>query len=293
MQTIPTVERDIPLNLYKNVDPLLVTVERSIRLTPPGTPEVRHVVLRFPKDSFHFLEGQAVGIPPPGLNERGRPNVPRLYSIASDRDGDDGVGTSLTLTVKRVMYVDEHGNDRFGMASNYLCEAAEGQVLRMTGPAGKEMVPPDDPSYNLIMISTGTGIAPFRGYVQRLRRLAASQRGRVLLYAGAKTAVELPYYDEWQALATEPWFTPIYALSREQSTADGHHMHVQDRLREGGSDLWNLVTQPNTLIFLCGMKGMETGVNEAFQDLAAQHGSDWSTQRAQLVAEKRWRVEVY
>ncbi len=53
------------------------------------------------------------------------------------------------------------------------------------------------------------------------------------------------------------------------------------------------MTQPNTLIFLCGMKGMETGVNEAFQDLAAQHGNDWSTQRAQLVAEKRWRVEVY
>ena len=288
------VARNIPLNLFKNNEPLPVTVVESRLLTAPGPSEVRHIVLQWQPGQFRFLEGQSAGIPPPGLNARGRPNVPRLYSIASPRTGEDGTGTTLALTVKRLVYVDEAGVERHGLSSNHLCDARVGDVLTMTGPAGKEFLLPENPRQNLVLIATGTGIAPFRAFVQRRHAVTApGERGQTWLFFGVQRAAELLYRQEWDKFALEQDFRVDYALSREQVTADGRRMYVQDRMLQAGAALWTLLTQPDTSVFICGLKGMEFGIDDALGQLAFQHGGEWGVLLAQMRAEERWHVEVY
>lgn len=286
-------ERNIPLNLYRHTDPLEVEVLENRRLTSPTSPsDVRHVVLRFAEGKFRWLEGQSAGIPPPGLNARGRPNVPRLYSIASDRDGEDGTGTTLALTVKRLVYHDEEGAERRGLSSNFLCDARPGDVLRMTGPAGKDLLLPDDPMANLLLIATGTGIAPFRAFWRR-RYGQPVAHGATWLLFGVQHAGDVTYGDELEALQKRDGFRLDLALSREQTTRDGRRLYVQDRLREHAEDVWAWLQRPETYVYVCGIRGMEFGVSDALGEIAKAHGQDWDALRERMVAEERWHVEVY
>lgn len=286
--------RDIPLNLYKNAAPLHVTVIENRRLTPEGSDnEFRHVVLRYPPGTYRYLEGQSAGIPPPGLNVRGRPNVPRLYSIASDRLGDDGTGTSLTLTVKRLVLMDENGEVRLGLASNYLCDARPGDELKMTGPAGKDFLLPDGPRTPMVMIATGTGIAPFRAFLQHWRQQPRAERGFAWLIFGVQHDEDLMYHQEWQQLQEEPDFRVDYAISREERTPDGRRMYVQDRMRAIGQPLWELLSAPETAVYVCGIKGMEIGIETTLNEQAQAVGVDWVRLREEKREARRWHVEVY
>jgi len=290
--------RAIPINLYRHAAPLMVDVIENRRLTSPDNPnEVRHVVLRYPATKYHFLEGQSAGIPPPGLNHRGRAHVPRLYSIASGRDGDDGETTSLSLCVKRVIWVDENGVEQRGLASNLLCDAQVGAQLPMTGPAGKEFILPLPGHGPLILVATGTGIAPFRAFAQRWLQLPASQRAPIWLFFGVQTADDLLYADEWREMEKHAGFHVSYALSRQQKTADGRRLYVQERMRLAGAPLWDWIVKADTQIFICGIKGMEVGIAESLVELAQTYGkpgqNDWPTLQAEMAMQRRWHLEVY
>jgi ferredoxin--NADP+ reductase len=288
------VARDIPLNLYKNTAPLEVVVLENRRMTPEDSPnDVRHVVLKYAPGSYRFLEGQSAGIPPPGLNARGRPNVPRLYSIASQCAGEDGTATTLALTVKRVVYTDDDGVERLGLSSNHLCDARPGDVLKMTGPAGKDFLLPDEPGAPMLMIATGTGIAPFRAFVHAWAQRPRGQRGFAWLVFGAQTSGDLLYAEEWSRLAANPDFRVDYAISREQKKSDGGRMYVQDRMRAIGQPLWELVSAPETAVYICGIKGMEVGIEAVLGEMAAAAGQDWGQIREQKREAERWHVEVY
>ena len=286
--------REIPLNLYRHGAPLPVLVLANQRLTPVDCAnDVHHVVVQFPAGAFPFLEGQSAGFAPPGLNARGRPNVPRLYSIACDRDGEDGSGRTLALCVKRVRFVTESGDEGRGLASNMLCDAEPGDVLPMTGPAGRDFVMHDEPALHHVLIATGTGVAPFRAFAQRREKWPQALRGQMWLFFGVQTHDDALYGAEWAALATDPRFRLSYAFSREQKTADGRRMYVQDRIREAGQALLDLVRQPQTHVYMCGIKGMEVGVEQAFGELAQQAGMSWAQLRDELRIQGRWHVEVY
>ncbi len=287
-------EREIPLNLYRHGDPLVVRVRSNRRLTAAASGnDVHHVVVEFPQGAFPFLEGQSAGFAPPGLNARGRPHVPRLYSIACDRSGDDGAGDSLAICVKRVLYRTESGDEAHGRASNMLCDAQPGDTLPMTGPAGREFVLPADPAANLVLIATGTGVAPFRAFAQHRATLPHAGRGQLWLFFGVQTRADALYADEWDAHAAQPATRVTYALSREETTADGRRVYVQDRLREAGQPLLALVRDPRTHVYVCGIKGMEVGVEAAFAALAQDAGLDWQALRQALWIAGRWHVEVY
>jgi ferredoxin--NADP+ reductase len=294
MSESTVLEREIPLNLYRHGAPLPVLVLSNRRLTPLDCAnDVHHVVVQVPPGAYPFLEGQSAGFAPPGLNSRGRPNVPRLYSIACDRDGDDGSGRTVAMCVKRVRYVTESGDDGWGLASNMLCDAQPGDVLQMTGPAGRDFVMHDEPALNHVLIATGTGIAPFRAFAQRREKWPVPLRGQMWLFFGVQTQQDALYGDEWAQFATDPRFHISYAFSREQKTADGHRVYVQERIREAGPDLLHLVRSPRTHVYICGIKGMETGVEEAMTDLALQSGLMWQQVRDELRIQGRWHVEVY
>jgi ferredoxin--NADP+ reductase len=214
----------------------------------------------------NFVPGQAFGVLPPGLDANGRPHKLRLYSIASPARGEDGSGAVIATTVKRT--IDEHHETKrlfLGVASNYLCDLKPGDRVRLTGPSGKRFVLPAAPAeHDYLFFATGTGIAPFRGMLLEL--LAAGVASRIVLVMGAAYATDLLYDGELRRLAREhPNFRYLTAISREAQEDGGGPMYVQDRLAADASRLAPLLESPRTLVYICGLAGMELGI---FQRMA-------------------------
>jgi ferredoxin--NADP+ reductase len=285
---------EIPSNIYKPTSPLACTVLGNKRLTHAQSPnEVRHIVLNLAGSHFKYVEGQSLGIIPPGLDAQGKPNKLRLYSIASASIGDDGQNNTVSLCVKRAMGVDASGEVHPGICSSYLCDLSVGNTVQVTGPVGKSFLMPQDPTANLIMVATGTGVAPFRAFMKK-RDKQAGLLGKSLLYFGAQTQQDDLYPDEFATYATTlANFKRITAFSRETKTTDGQRMYVQHRIQETADELIPLLQQPNTYLFLCGLKGMETGIIEGLSQAAKTCGIEWQNLYEALKSSKRWHVEVY
>lgn len=130
----------------------------------PG--ETMHIVMNH-DGNVPYLEGQSIGVMAPGVDAKGKPHKVRLYSIASTRHGDFGDGKTVSLSVKRLVYQDDEGKEVKGVCSNFLCDVQPGDKVAITGPVGTAMLMPEDPNATIIMLATGTGIAPFRTYMRR------------------------------------------------------------------------------------------------------------------------------
>jgi ferredoxin--NADP+ reductase len=295
MSSTPKPSRDgIPLNLYRVHSPGIARVVSNVLLTAPGPAEVRHVVLDLSGLEYRYLEGQSLGVLAPGVDEKGRPHKLRLYSIASTRLGDDGLARSASLCVKRVAYPDPvTGEEHRGVASNYLCDAAPGDEVAVTGPAGKTFLLPEDPSANLILVATGTGIAPFRAFLRRIYLDLPSWRGDVRLVFGVRTAAECLYRDELEAFLDRPGYRLSCAFSREQTAPDGRRMYVHHRMAEQIDDLWRLLVQDRTYLYVCGLKGMEDGIDAVLAAHAHAADAPWEAFRHDLVHSGRLHVETY
>lgn len=264
-------------------------------MTSDGSPnDVRHLVIDVSGSDYRYLEGQSAGIVPPGVDTAGKPNKLRLYSIASPAVGDDGEGKTFSLCVKRVVYTDpETGKECLGVCSNHLCDLKPGDEVDVTGPTGKMFLLPDAPNANLVMIATGTGIAPFRGFLHNRYSKRAAETGQAWLFFGMQHGSDYLYKDELTAYQTNPGFNLVAAISREEQTADGRKMYVQDRIAEHRAALLDVLQDPNTYVYICGLRGMEKGILEALNAGAQERGQSWDDLYAQLQAQKRWHVEVY
>jgi benzoyl-CoA 2,3-dioxygenase component A len=269
------------VNLYNRGRPVTATVMGNFRLTDAEADnDVRHIILGFGDASFPILEGQSIGIIPPGSDENGKPHVIRLYSVASPRDGEKPKTNNLALTVKR-----EPG----GLCSNYVCDLKKGDTVQVTGPFGATFLMPDDPSANIIMICTGTGSAPFRGFTERRRRTMRDAPGRMMLYFGARRPEELPYFGPLQKVP-DGLLRKHFAYSRVPGEPK---TYVQDRMRATAEEMLAFLKNARTHIYICGLKGMETGVDEAMADICRSSGLDWASLRADMRAQGRYHVETY
>lgn len=286
---------DIPFNLYKQSAPLDVKVLENTKLTSPDSPnDVRHVVFSLEGTDYRYLDGQSAGIVPPGSDEAGKPHKIRLYSIASPGCGDDGAGKTLTVCVKRVVYNDpETGEERRGICSNYICDLKPGDTVNMTGPVGKAFFMPEVADANIIMIATGTGIAPFRAFLKTRYSQRAQESGQTWMIFGAPYRSDYLYESELEGHKNNPGYHLVTAFSREETTADGKKMYVQHRLTEHGQALVSLLQDPKTYLYICGLRGMETGILEGLQVASNQLGVNWENLFQTLKDQKRWRVEVY
>lgn len=292
--TSETATRPIPVNLYKPVAPLSCKLISNTRLSPEDQPDVRHLVFDTSAGELQFLEGQSIGVLAPGLDAAGKPLKLRLYSISSTHDGDNQDGKSLSLCVKRVTYQNEQGEEVKGPCSNFLCDLQPGDVAQLTGPVGRTFLLPEDPTANLIMFATGTGIAPFRAFVRQSLKKDSAFSGQARLFFGMQYTSQILYREEFEASQGESSnFEAYWAISREQKNAEGNRMYVQHRILERGDELWPILSAPNTSFYMCGLKGMETGIEEALTTVAARHGADWAAMREDLKKTKRWHVEVY
>jgi ferredoxin--NADP+ reductase len=218
-----------------------------------------------------FRAGQSFGVLAPGEDHRGKAHKPRLYSIASPTRGEDGQGAVLATTVKRL--IDEHTENHglfLGVASNYLCDLQEGDEVRVSGPAGKRfLLPADVHAHDYVFVATGTGIAPFRGMIGDL--VAAGYAGRATLLMGAPYATDLLYHHEMNAIAEQHgWFRYLPALSRERQDDIDRPLYVQDRIIHDpvGPDGVRLqLASDRTLVYICGIAGMELGVLKSLHGL--------------------------
>ena len=269
------------INLFRRDRPAMATVQGNFRITADGAEsDVRHVVLSFGATPFPVLEGQSVGVVPPGARADGRPHDIRLYSIASARDGEKRNGNNIGLTIKRVPG---------GLASNYMCDLKVGDTVAVTGPFGATFLMPDDTRANIIMICTGTGSAPFRAFTERRRRAMRNAAGKLVMFFGARTPEELPYFGPLQKVP-ESLLEKHLVYSR---VAGAEKEYVQDRIRAEGGKVGDLLADDNTHIFICGLKGMEAGVEEALADVCRKRGMDWSRLKPDMRASGRYHVETY
>ena len=278
------------VNLFNRGNPAIARVTGNIRVTKAGTgSDVHHIILDFGTVAFPVLEGQSIGIVPPGTDANGRPHAMRLYSICSARDGERPNTNNLALTVKRVLEPRADGTAFRGVASNYLCDLALGEEVRVIGPFGATFLMPDDPDADILMLCTGTGAAPFRGFTERRRRLATAGRGRLHLFFGARTPQELPYFGPLQKV-------PPAVLAQHlvfSRLPDAPKEYVQDRLRARGAEVAALLRKETTHLYVCGLRGLETGVEEALDAIGQAHGLDWPALRATMRAQGRFHVETY
>lgn len=269
------------VNLYNRTNPAIATVKGNYRLTATDAEnDVRHIILDFGDTPFPVLEGQSIGIVPPGLDANGEPHRVRLYSVASPRDGEKPHTNNLSLTVKR---------ERHGVGSNYVCDLMKGDTVNVTGPFGATFLMANDPAANIIMICTGTGSAPFRGFTERRRRAMPDAAGRMLIFFGARRPEELPYFGPLQKVP-DRLLTKYFAYSRVPGSPK---TYVQHRMRERADEVATLLGSDKTHVYLCGLKGMETGVEEAFTDICTGAGLDWTKLRADMRADGRFHVETY
>lgn len=286
---------EIPSNTYKPNAPLEARVIEHHRLTAPDSPnDVCHIVFDIAGSNLNYLEGQSIGILPPGEDASGKPHKLRLYSIASPAIGDDGNRKTISVCIKRVVSVDpETGKEFRGICSNYLCDLKVGDTSKLTGPVGKAFLMPEIPNANIIMVATGTGIAPFRGFLHNRYHQRQNESGQTWLFFGAQTRKDYLYEDEMEAYKQKPGCHISTAFSREEQNAEGGRMYVQHRLIEHGETLFELLKKPETYFYMCGLRGMESGILEGFQEIAKRQGIDWTEFFGTLKAEKRWHVEVY
>lgn len=277
-------------NLYGPKSVALATVMGNYRLTAESaSSDIRHIVLDFGTLPFPVLEGQSIGIIPPGLDEHGRPHVPRQYSIASPRDGERPGYNNVSLTVKRVT-VDHSGNPVHGVCSNYLCDLKKGDVVQVTGPFGNSFLMPNHPGSHLVMICTGTGSAPMRAMTEYRRRYREKfGGGKLMLFFGARTQDELPYFGPLMKLPKD--FIDInLAFSR---IPDVPKKYVQDAMRERSADLAAMLRDDNACFYVCGLKAMEEGVINVLRDVAQEAGLDWEETAAALKQKGRLHLETY
>lgn len=269
------------VNLYNRSRPAIATVTGTYRLTAADADsDVRHIILDFGDTHFPVLEGQSIGILTPGQDDNGAPHRLRLYSIASPRHGERPNSNNLSLTVKR---------EERGVCSNYLCDLKKGDKVDVTGPFGATFLMPNDPAANIIMICTGTGSAPFRGFTEWRRRTMANASGRLMLFFGARRPEELPYFGPLQKVP-EKLLAKHFAYSRVPGEPK---TYVQDVMRKQAAELEALLGQDKTHIYVCGLKGMEQGVDAALDDICRGAKLKWSDIRTDMRENGRYHVETY
>jgi benzoyl-CoA 2,3-epoxidase subunit A len=268
------------------------TVTGNLRVTAVGKDyDTHHIVLDFGAMPFPVLEGQSIGIVPPGVDASGKPHHARQYSIASPRNGERPGHNNLSLTIKRVLE-DHSGQPVRGVGSNFMCDLQVGDTVQVIGPFGTSFLMPNHPKSSIVMICTGTGSAPMRAMTEWRRRLRASGKfegGKLMLFFGARTQEELPYFGPLQSLPKD-FIDSNFAFSR---TPGQPKRYVQDAMRERAADLAQLLQDPNACFYVCGLKAMEEGVVLALRDIATGAGLNWDEVGAALKREGRLHLETY
>ncbi len=237
-----------------------------------------------------FSEHPAKDLSPQQLAEILRVLPPRLYSIASSLRAHP---EQVHLTVGIVRYK-THGRSRKGVASTYLADRVEvGQKVPVYVHANNRFRLPEDPDRPIIMVGPGTGIAPFRSFVEE--RAATGAKGKNWLFFGDQHfTYDFLYQLEWQDYLKEGVLTRMdVAFSRDAP----EKVYVQHRMREHGREIYKWLEE-GAHFYVCGdALRMAKDVNDTLQDIVAEHGGlkpdDAKEYLTRLTKDKRYQRDVY
>ncbi|MFO7845142.1 MAG: FAD-binding oxidoreductase [Balneolaceae bacterium] len=253
---------EVEMNIYSPKDPVEVEVVENYIVTKESSPNiVRHITFDVSGTDLEnrIRVGQSVGILPPGEDETGRPHKLRLYSVSSPSKGEHGKQHLVSTTVKRT--IEELENKLYlGVASNYLSDLRPGDKVMMTGPSGKRfLLPQNAREYNYLFFATGTGIAPYRGMIKEL--FEEPFHNECVLIFGCSYRTDLLYAGYFEETNRKyENFHYLKSISREERRRDGSKFYVQSQLEDEEELLEPILKKENTLIYICGMKGMEIGI---------------------------------
>ncbi|MBP2846578.1 NADPH-dependent assimilatory sulfite reductase flavoprotein subunit [Dickeya oryzae] len=301
---------DEPVNVGGNTLPLAEALQRHFELTQNTAPIVASYAALSRNDTLlglvadksalqqyaqrtplvDMVREAPVELTPEQLIGLLRPLTPRLYSIASSQDD---VGSEVHITVGVVRYEYE-GRARSGGASGYLADQLDEEGgVRVFIEHNDNFRLPANPDTPVIMIGPGTGIAPFRAFMQQ--REAEGAGGKNWLFFGNPHFTEdFLYQVEWQRYVKDGLLTHIdLAWSRDQA----HKVYVQDKIREKGAQVWRWI-QDGAHIYVCGdANRMAKDVEHALLDVVAEQGGMDAEQAdeflSELRLERRYQRDVY
>ena len=272
------------------------SVVSSERISSEGAEaEVREIVLDVDRSDDPFRIGQNVGVEAPADPAFGHEHHFRLYSVADLPEIGEAGRPRIKICVRRCKLIDEYSGEEYpGIASNYLCDRKPGDTIVLTGPFRMPFRVPDDPDANLVLIGSGTGIAPFRGLVKHIYRNLPEWQGRVWLLYGARSGLELLYMnderDDFAQYYDQETFEAFRALSPRPGWSDP--IAWDDALSERGAELWNMINEPHTYVYVAGPEEAMAELDGVFVDLAG--GTElWARRKAELQAGERWVELIY
>lgn len=254
---------EVELNIYSPKNPVEVPIVENWICSKEASPNfVRHVTFDISGTDLEgrVQVGQSVGILPPGVDENGRPHKLRLYSVSSPTKGENGEGNLVSTTVKRTIEELDGNKLYLGVCSNYLADLKPGDTVKMTGPSGRRFLLPENAKdFNYIFFATGTGIAPYRGMVMEL--MEKGIENEIVLVFGCPYRTDLLYPDYFEPLDQEhDNFRYLPYISREGRREDGSKKYVQACLQDDADLMDPILKKENTLLYICGLKGMESGI---------------------------------
>ena len=280
---------------YDTTNQFVCEVKESTRISPGETEEVRDIILEVNNKDLVLEPGQSVGVIVPGPHGFGHKDHFRLYTIADIPKKTRGNKQLINICVRRCTYIDDFSGERYeGIASNYLCDLKPGDKLTMSGPYGIPFEVPDDKNADILMIGLGTGIAPFRAFVKRIYNEVGGWKGKVRLFHGARSGLELLYMNDKQNDFTnyydEETFKAFEAVSPRPQWDDP--IALDYALEERAEEVWKMVTSPDTYVFVAGQEKIKDMLDRAFEKMAGSK-EKWERRKAELKAGKRWTEVIY
>lgn len=264
----------------------------SHRITPESSrEEVRQLIFVTPDPEFDGRPGSCIRVMAPG--QYGNKYHTRLYSIADQERRASA--TEFTLLVRRCFYIDDFNGEQYdGVASNYLCNLQPGDSIEYSGSTGYPFAVPDNPKANILMIGMGTGIAPFRGLIRLIYEKFVRWEGKVRLFYGARSGLELlymndlnhdlaSYYDQptfkaFQAVSPRPVFDLPIALDKA--------------IEQNAAEVWSMLKSDDCRVYLAGAGTLVDQVDRAMDVVAGSHDA-WARVRDELRARGHWAEVLY
>lgn len=269
-------------------------VLKSERQTPEDTEEVRELVIEVQDPNFKCEVDQSFGVLVETKDEFGNEFHHRLYSVADLPENNKGK-TQIKMLVKRCNYVDEFSGElQYGISSNYLCDRQKGDTITITGPFELPFSIPDDKNANLILIGMGTGIAPFRAFIKHLYDQEKEWKGKVRLFYGAKSGLELLYLNDKDGDLTNYYsnetFQAFSAVSPRPHWNDP--IPMDEIVEKEAVELREMLKLANTYVYVAGFESIKANLEKAFSNIMGSNDK-WNIRKAELVAGNKWAEIIY
>ncbi len=277
---------------YDVSSPINGTILSNARLTPADSDvDIREIIIEINKKDFSFETGQSIGVIAPGDADFGNKSNFRLYSIAGKGDS----ANTIRICVKRCFYLDSINGEQYkGTTSNYVCDLTNGDSISLAGPYGIPFNVPANKSAAMLMIGLGTGIAPFRAFVKHIYETVGGWEGKVRLFYGAKTGLEMAYMnnhkDDFKLYYDESTFKAFEAVSPRPHF--DKPIALDEALKSNAEEIWSMIKQPDTYVFMAGLEVIRELTDKAFVEIAGSQ-TEWDACVKELKDSGRLQEIIY